>query len=127
MSKSDGKVVIGGDDLSQGLAASRQAEREAIERLGAKIQHFDGVCPFLTCLLANPHDHGICPDCGAVRFGNISCATCRSVHERAMQISKRGMREVAKRVSEAEQRVAEFRERMSESNEAERKADQDSN
>ena len=36
----------------------------------------DGPCPFLTCLEACPHGHDICPDCGAVRFGNAFCATC---------------------------------------------------
>lgn len=36
----------------------------------------DGPCPFLTCLNTGPHGHDICPDCGAVRFGNAFCATC---------------------------------------------------
>jgi hypothetical protein len=40
--------------------------------------HFDGPCPFLTCLIAEAHDHGICPDCGAVRFGSTFCPTCQS-------------------------------------------------
>ena len=38
---------------------------------------FEGPCPFLTCLETNPHEHEICPDCGAVRYGNLYCATCR--------------------------------------------------
>lgn len=37
---------------------------------------FDGPCPFLTCQKLGPHSHGICPKCGAVRFGNIFCETC---------------------------------------------------
>lgn len=36
----------------------------------------DGPCMFLFCLDDGPHGHDICPDCGAVRFGNASCATC---------------------------------------------------
>jgi hypothetical protein len=39
---------------------------------------FDGPCPFLTCLQTEPHDHPVCPDCGAVRWGNAYCETCRS-------------------------------------------------
>jgi hypothetical protein len=41
-------------------------------------QHSDGPCPFLTCLQTEPHDHPICPECGAVRWGNMFCETCRS-------------------------------------------------
>lgn len=36
----------------------------------------DGPCPFLTCLETGPHGHDVCPDCGAVRFGNMCCRTC---------------------------------------------------
>lgn len=43
-----------------------------------KYVHFDGPCPFLMCLETGPHDHPICPDCGAVRYGNLFCKTCRS-------------------------------------------------
>lgn len=42
-----------------------------------KFVHFDGPCPFLLCMETGPHDHGVCPECGAVRYGNISCPTCR--------------------------------------------------
>jgi hypothetical protein len=42
--------------------------------------HFDGVCPFLMCLETGPHDHPICPKCGAVRYGNIGCPECRAHH-----------------------------------------------
>lgn len=38
---------------------------------------FDGPCPFLLCLETGPHTHPVCPDCGAVRYGNLSCTTCR--------------------------------------------------
>lgn len=37
----------------------------------------DGPCPLLLCLETEPHSHPICPDCGAVKFGNIFCVTCR--------------------------------------------------
>lgn len=36
-------------------------------------------CPFLLCLVAEPHTHPACPDCGAVRYGNLHCATCRDL------------------------------------------------
>jgi hypothetical protein len=36
----------------------------------------DGPCPFVTCLDTGPHGHDICPECGAVKFGNAFCATC---------------------------------------------------
>lgn len=39
--------------------------------------HFDGPCPLLLCLAEVPHDHPICPKCGAVAYGNISCDECR--------------------------------------------------
>lgn len=42
-----------------------------------KTMHFDGPCPYLFCQETGPHDHPICPDCGAVRCGNIFCPTCR--------------------------------------------------
>lgn len=38
----------------------------------------DGQCPFLTCEEMGPHSHPICPDCEAVRYGNLFCATCRA-------------------------------------------------
>lgn len=38
---------------------------------------FDGPCPMLTCLETEPHSHPVCPDCGAVDFGNWFCTTCR--------------------------------------------------
>lgn len=36
-------------------------------------------CPFLLCLVAEPHTHPVCPDCGAVRYGNAFCGTCREL------------------------------------------------
>lgn len=36
----------------------------------------DGPCPFLTCLENGPDGHDVCPDCRAVRFGNLFCRTC---------------------------------------------------
>ncbi|MBA7468388.1 hypothetical protein ES707_03636 [subsurface metagenome] len=38
---------------------------------------FDGPCPLLMCLAEGRHEHPICPKCGAVAYGNISCAECR--------------------------------------------------
>lgn len=44
--------------------------------------HFDGPCPFLTCLVTEPHDHPICAQCGAVRYGNpFHCQTCEMFFE----------------------------------------------
>jgi hypothetical protein len=41
---------------------------------------FDGPCPFLTCTETEAHEHPCCPACGAVRYGNITCKTCRDHH-----------------------------------------------
>lgn len=38
-------------------------------------------CPFLTCLKEGPHDHTICPECGAVRHGNLYCPTCQEYNK----------------------------------------------
>lgn len=105
--EAQGPVVIGADDFSQGLVAIREAERRKGQALKAKTVHFEGVCPFLTCLLTNPHDHYICPKCGALRFGALDCKVCRSVHKLAMRISGRGTKEIAKRVAQAEDRLRE--------------------
>lgn len=42
---------------------------------------FDGPCPFLTCLEPAAHEHPICPECEAVRFGNLFCPTCWREHQ----------------------------------------------
>lgn len=36
-------------------------------------------CPFLFCLVAEPHTHPVCGECGAVRYGNIFCRACRDL------------------------------------------------
>jgi hypothetical protein len=36
-------------------------------------------CPFLLCLVPGAHTHPECPDCGAVRYGNFFCGTCRQL------------------------------------------------
>jgi hypothetical protein len=41
---------------------------------------FDGPCPFLLCLEEGGHSHPICPECEAIRYGNISCKSCRAHH-----------------------------------------------
>ena len=44
------------------------------------VWHSPGPCPFLTCLIPGPHTHAVCPDCGAVRYGNpLFCRTCNTV------------------------------------------------
>ena len=42
-----------------------------------EMMQFDGSCPFLLCTITKPHEHPICPECGAVRYGNINCETCK--------------------------------------------------
>jgi hypothetical protein len=42
-----------------------------------KVMHFDGPCPLLTCFYTGPHSHPICPRCGAVGYGNLTCPVCR--------------------------------------------------
>lgn len=37
----------------------------------------DGPCPMLLCLNTGRHAHPICPECEAVDYGNLFCATCR--------------------------------------------------
>ena len=48
-----------------------------------------GPCPFLLCLIQVPHEHPICPECDAVRFGNMYCETCRREGpiERAIEVA----------------------------------------
>jgi hypothetical protein len=46
----------------------------------AKTWAVDGPCPFLTCTETGPHEHAVCPDCDAVRYGNpFYCPTCNAV------------------------------------------------
>ncbi len=46
---------------------------------------FEGACPFLTCLEQGAHSHPICPDCGAVKYGNpFFCPTCRKHLEKEL-------------------------------------------
>lgn len=73
------------DDMNvqdhMGIVAARrwEAEQQAI-RDGAATVHFDGMCPFVSCLQTGAHDHACCPACGAVRFSNSDCTTCRAHH-----------------------------------------------
>jgi hypothetical protein len=45
---------------------------------------FDGQCPFLRCLITEPHEHPECKECGAVHStvdgpcGNLYCKLCPS-------------------------------------------------
>jgi len=43
---------------------------------GVSAVFLDGPCLFLTCLETGVHGHDVCPECGAVRFGNVFCRTC---------------------------------------------------
>ncbi len=43
----------------------------------SKLVWFDGQCPFLTCLKTERHSHPVCPECGALRYGNMFCKECR--------------------------------------------------
>lgn len=43
---------------------------------------FEGPCPFLTCFETSGHSHPVCPECCAVRYGNIFCPTCRIYNEK---------------------------------------------
>jgi hypothetical protein len=66
------------DDATELFAkAAREQLPDSSEVVVEEAVHFDGPCPFLTCLDSAPHDHPVCPDCGAVRYGNMFCATCR--------------------------------------------------
>ena len=49
---------------------------------------FSWNCPFLMCHEERPHRHSICPSCGAVRFGNLSCRQCRLAHELKLETVK---------------------------------------
>ena len=39
----------------------------------------DGLCPFLTCPIWEPHAHPICEVCEAVRYSNFYCPRCKEV------------------------------------------------
>jgi hypothetical protein len=46
------------------------------------LMRLDGPCPFLTCLVATQHFHAVCSECGAVRYGNAYCQTCKANRHR---------------------------------------------
>jgi len=48
--------------------------------------HFDGPCPFLLCLATGPHSHPVCPECGAIRYGNLFCGICRAYRARERRL-----------------------------------------
>ena len=41
---------------------------------------YDGPCLFLMCQESGGHSHPVCGTCGAVRYGNLFCGTCREHH-----------------------------------------------
>jgi hypothetical protein len=66
------------DDATELFAqAAREQLPDSSEVVVEEAMHFDGLCPFLTCLELGPHDHPICPACGAVNYGNMFCDTCQ--------------------------------------------------
>lgn len=82
--------------LTLGLMAMRWAELEIARVMGlTAATHFEGACPFITCLALYPHDHYICPRCGSLRFGNSSCGLCKAVAKKAIQKYPEGVRAVA--------------------------------
>ena len=72
----------GKEKVMQAIKIMHRVELEFTEELGAELFHYDGPCAFLLCLEDGPHDHGICPTCGSVKFGNVDCATCKELHDR---------------------------------------------
>ena len=64
------------DDLKGRIMVKIDELEEKIETMKV-----DGPCPFLLCLETGPHEHPICPECGAVRFGNLFCPRCRKEHK----------------------------------------------
>lgn len=55
--------------------------------------HADGPCPLLTCLETGLHDHPVCPECGALDFGNFHCQECKKhnvVGERLRRYRREG-------------------------------------
>lgn len=72
-------------NLERRLARIRRVELEYGQELGAESVEFGGICNFLLCPEFGPHIHYICPECGAVKFGNIFCATCGGKHDRLRQ------------------------------------------
>ena len=42
------------------------------------VMHYTEACCLARCHARGPHDHAICPRCGAVDFGNAYCQTCRA-------------------------------------------------
>ena len=53
-------------------------------------QVFTWDCPFLSCIEDRPHRHSVCPSCGAVGFGNLSCHQCRLAHALKLDTVKIG-------------------------------------
>lgn len=63
------------EELSKRFLEREQIVRDQYhEEIG--VMEFQEWCPFLLCLEDTPHVHNICPDCGSVRYGNLSCFVC---------------------------------------------------
>jgi len=70
------------DELTKLSRKWRQEEVEYGEEIGAEFLHYNRSCPFLICLETKPHRHPVCPKCGSVKFGNISCDVCSELDKR---------------------------------------------
>jgi hypothetical protein len=51
--------------------------RSIVEFSAIALKYYDGPCPFMYCGKKALHIHPICPNCGALRFGNYYCKLCR--------------------------------------------------
>lgn len=68
--------LIGAVALAPVIAAWLRKARGPRQAMPPTYITIDGYCPFLTCSEPSPHQHAVCPDCGAVRYGNMFCGTC---------------------------------------------------
>jgi hypothetical protein len=49
---------------------------------------FSGPCPLLSCTETSMHFHPVCPVCGAINYGNITCPECREYHRIKLEAEK---------------------------------------
>lgn len=66
------------EQLSRLLYEQEERERSRVPHL--LTMHVTQPCRFLTCLEPGEHLHNVCPDCGAVRYGNLHCLVCQEFH-----------------------------------------------
>ena len=63
------------EDLSARFLEREEIARNTKPAIKTSIP-FDDWCPFLLCLEDTPHVHNRCPECNAIRYGNLGCMTC---------------------------------------------------